>query len=160
MKDKDLLSLGITFLIIVLIISILYPEPFNFIHERYNQNLEEPETQETYIPSYTRNDIQYWNNDNQRDIQDELGDYNFYNVNGVSMSPGLTAGDTIICDTTITDYELGQIIVFIDHENSTVAHRIKAIYPDFILTRGDNNQYDDAKITEDNILCVVVGVLY
>lgn len=79
---------------------------------------------------------------------------------GSSMQPTYFTDNMVI--TRIYNGEKlreGQIVVYKDDNNDKVSHRIKGIYPDYILLQGDNNRYAE-KITRTQIERVVVGVLY
>ena len=110
-----------------------------------------------------RNDIQYYNTDKQdyciKQFENNTN-IKIINLYGISMNPTIGANNKLICDKSIKDYENGMIITFKNWENKNTTHRIKAVYPDYVITQGDNNVADDGKINKDKIEGVVIGVCY
>jgi len=83
-------------------------------------------------------------------------------VNGISMQPTLFTGNRLILKKFsggISDLREGQI-VWVETQPEGWIHRIKGIYPEYILTQGDNSPIADAKIQANQIKYIIVGVLY
>ena len=110
---------------------------------------------------FERNDIQNYNSVKQNECVNKFkgNNINSKTIMGVSMKPTLSEGNTIICDSSITKYESGMIISF-QKDDKDITHRIKAVYPNYVITQGDNNMRDDGRINLDQINCVVIGVCY
>lgn len=109
-----------------------------------------------------RNDIQHYNTEKQSSCISKYENDKFIDIldfTGSSMNPTLWEGNKLICDFGISDYKSGMIIAF-HQDNQLKVHRIKAIYNDYVITQGDNNQDDDGRINNENIQCVVIGVCY
>ena len=81
-------------------------------------------------------------------------------VNGASMQPSFFSGNILLI-TEVEDVTIlneGDIIVF-QKDGNYLAHRIRAIYPDHIITQGDAN-YQREKININETIELVFGVLY
>ena len=110
-----------------------------------------------------RNDIQYYNTEKQNYCTKQFENNTniiILNVYGISMNPTIAANNKIICDKSIKKYENGMIITFKNWENKSTAHRIKAVYDNYIITQGDNNINTDGNIKYNQVECVVIGVCY
>lgn len=80
---------------------------------------------------------------------------------GLSMHPTFNTGNTLL----MREYEgeevsNGQIVCFENKEEEFVCHRIVSVYDKVIVTKGDNNRYEDEVINITQLRYVVVGVLY
>lgn len=85
----------------------------------------------------------------------ELATINGYSVLEVvsgSMEPTIYVGDMIIIDTKAKDYKVNDIITFRDKEGSFVTHRIISLDGNTMITKGDNNDSEDAPYSTDNII--------
>lgn len=69
-----------------------------------------------------------------------------------SMEPNIHIGDMIVIDTKDKEYQVNDIITFYDVNGAFVTHRIIYIDKDGILTKGDNNNAEDEKITKDKVV--------
>ena len=87
----------------------------------------------------------------------------FYHGN--SMLSILRPGDYLIIEpTSIAAIHPGDVVVYQgvnrSGEPDDVVHRVVAVTPDGLVTRGDNNpQVDDALVTQDNLLGRVTHVM-
>ena len=111
---------------------------------------------------FERNDIQNYNSVKQDYCVNKYKndkDITIKNSWGTSMKPTISHSNKIICDKSINKYESGMIISF-ENKNKNITHRIKAVYPNYVITQGDNNMQDDGRINLDQINCVVIGVCY
>lgn len=81
-------------------------------------------------------------------------------ITGISMRPTMFTGNKIIKTEYNEQYlKEGQIIIYKNDDNTTVAHRIKALYSDHLYVQGDNNKGHE-KIQYDQIESIIIGVLY
>ena len=69
-----------------------------------------------------------------------------------SMEPNIHIGDMIVINTKNKEYRVNDIITFYDVNGAFVTHRIIYIDKDGILTKGDNNNAEDEKITKDKVV--------
>jgi len=73
------------------------------------------------------------------------------NVYGISMQPFLFDGEDYYAEPiTFKDVELGDVIVFNQGEGNTI-HAVVGKYPDYLITAGYNNLYDDGRVYPDEI---------
>lgn len=97
-------------------------------------------------------------------------DFLWSRVKGVSMSPTIAEGHHIISVLVPDkdDIKLGDIIT-INRTNedlnvSTITHRVVDIGEDkegkYFITKGDNNLHKDEKVRVDEVLSVVVSIIY
>ena len=111
-------------------------------------------------------DFAYWEfdaqsvKDNSCDVYAKftLNDrYQCLEVISDSMSPAMCRGDYIIVDTLVTEFEVGDIIVFqISGVAKPIVHRITAIEGDDYTTKGDANALEDTtSITSSQIIGLV-----
>jgi signal peptidase len=81
----------------------------------------------------------------------------FLIVSTGSMKPTISAGELIIISEK-ENYEIGDIVTYIDEEEFVVTHRIVEL--DFesnsMITKGDNNNLNDEKISLDSIKGTVI----
>lgn len=85
----------------------------------------------------------------------ELATINGYSVLEVvsgSMEPTIHVGDMIIIDTKAKNYKANDIITFRDKEGFFVTHRIVSLNGNTMITKGDNNDSEDAPYSTDNII--------
>lgn len=79
------------------------------------------------------------------------------------MFPTICDGDTLLIDTYNSDYKINDIVVFYSNEPDGIkltAHRITHNFGNRILiTKGDNNPYEDPPVRFKRILGKVVGKL-
>ena len=83
-----------------------------------------------------------------------------FETKGTSMYPTIKEGDVCICMQK-DSYKANDIVVFfmkLDDEYIGIAHRIIGINGENITTRGDNNEFLDAQIKQENILCTIPEV--
>jgi len=85
-------------------------------------------------------------------------------VTGGSMFPVLFSGDKVLVKkSSLDDLSLGDIIVWLDHGNERVAHRIisvdKSSTPPMITTKGDVHFDPDSPVEFNRVLGKVVAVL-
>lgn len=73
-----------------------------------------------------------------------------------SMQPTFEKGDKIIVKKQ-KNYEVGDIITYIDDNKNLITHRIIEKYEDGYITKGDNNNTEDKeKVRENQILGKVI----
>lgn len=81
-----------------------------------------------------------------------------------SMAPSLTIDDIVFVTYNFTDEDIrvGNIALFVPKDTDiTIAHRIIRIEGNKIYTKGDNNNYvDEGYITREDIVAIVIGVIY
>lgn len=84
----------------------------------------------------------------------ELIGYRSYTVLSGSMEPKFYPGDLVIIKhKNKTDIKVNDVVTFRDNEGVIVTHRIIEEVNEGYITKGDNNNVDDAdKLTEDNII--------
>ena len=75
-----------------------------------------------------------------------------------SMEPNISAGSLIIIHEK-DDYELGDIVAYIDETGRSVTHRIVVIADDTIVTRGDANNVADTPFDKSQIIGCVQFVI-
>lgn len=77
-----------------------------------------------------------------------------------SMKPVFEKGDIILSQSMSIDPKIGDIVTFKPKDTrNVVTHRIVDIKGDTILTKGDNNPFnDDYKVTKKDIIAKVVTV--
>lgn len=80
-------------------------------------------------------------------------------VHGDSMLPLLKDGDTIKIEK-YNEYKVGDVVAYfvkVDNELKIVIHRIVLKRKEYLLTKGDNNNFiDKIKVKNDLILGVVL----
>lgn len=85
----------------------------------------------------------------------DLATINGYGVLEVvtgSMEPTIRIGDLILIDTKAKEYKPEDIITFYDVEGVFVTHRIVSIENGMMITKGDNNNVEDAPLNTDRII--------
>lgn len=77
-----------------------------------------------------------------------------YAVESGSMSPAVHDGDLVVDapTTATTTYRVGEIITFHPTPGYTTTHRIVAIGPDGITTKGDANRSDDVGFIQPSMI--------
>lgn len=77
-----------------------------------------------------------------------------YAVLSGSMEPEFYPGDLVITKhKNKADIQVGDIVTYRDNEGVTITHRIMEETPQGYITKGDNNNVEDADIlTKDNII--------
>jgi signal peptidase len=86
----------------------------------------------------------------------------FYAVESGSMSPAIAEGSLVVDAPTTgtTTYQVGEIITFHPTPGYTTTHRIVAIGPDGITTKGDANRSNDvAAISPTSVVGRVIIVV-
>lgn len=81
-------------------------------------------------------------------------------VRGESMLPTIKSDSECLCIRK-KDYHVGDVVLFfteIEGEKVGVSHRIFLIEGENIFTKGDNNDWVDSPITEENIICTIPEV--
>lgn len=81
----------------------------------------------------------------------------FFNVIGNSMFPTIKNNSYCVCYQE-ENYKVNDIVVYfpkIDNEYTGVAHRIIEIDNEKIFLRGDNNNFTEGPIHQDNIYCAI-----
>jgi len=79
-----------------------------------------------------------------------------YKATGMSMQPTMFSGNIMLAQLyTNQTLKEGMIIV-----TTNYTHRIRGIYPDYVLTQGDNNGAYDNKVKYSDIKAIVLGVIY
>ncbi len=81
-----------------------------------------------------------------------IGGYAYLEVVSGSMNPTLEIGDLIVINTKDNNYQVNDIVTFIDVDESFVTHRIIEIKDDKIITKGDNNNTEDEATNISNIV--------
>ncbi|MGL5756456.1 MAG: signal peptidase I [Paraclostridium sp.] len=77
--------------------------------------------------------------------------YRTYTVLSGSMEPEFYPGDMVVVKhKNKTDIELNDIVTFVDNEGVVVTHRIIEKSSGGYITKGDNNNIDDADILQKN----------
>ena len=90
-------------------------------------------------------------------LKDELKSRGKINltINGSSMIPCLNSGETVFLFESKT-YKIGDIIAFYIKTNDSlkiIVHRVIFIRKDYILTKGDNNNFiDPIRVNKSQIL--------
>lgn len=89
-----------------------------------------------------------------------ISDVDCATVSGNSMQPTLFTGNTLIWIPYNQGDQLreGWIIKY-DTPTGVTSHRIKAVYPGYVIVQGDNNFGADA-VQKTDILAVSLGVLW
>ena len=90
-----------------------------------------------------------------------ISDMQHLTTKGYSMLPTLTPNSTYlyVLATNKTIYNAGDMVVY-EVNGSRRLHRLVGVYPDKIITKGDNNKYVDEAINESQIKEVVCGIIY
>ncbi|MEG2869817.1 MAG: signal peptidase I [Terrisporobacter sp.] len=77
--------------------------------------------------------------------------YRTYTVLSGSMEPEFYPGDMVVVKhKNKTDIKLNDIVTFVDNEGVVVTHRIIEESSGGYITKGDNNNIDDADILQKN----------
>jgi len=79
---------------------------------------------------------------------------------GESMLPAIKSDSECLCIRKKA-YNVGDIVLFfaeIEGKRTGVSHRIFSIEGEHIFTKGDNNEWVDSPITEENIVCTIPEV--
>ncbi len=89
------------------------------------------------------------------------GVQDFGTLKGASMEPTIQTGHTLLLIKYSPEMNLtpGQIIRYVDEKNTSVIHRILAVYDDKLFVRGDNYPTGEM-ISKNQVMDVVLGVLY
>ena len=84
----------------------------------------------------------------------EIIGYRSYTVLSGSMEPEFYPGDMVITKhKNKTDINLNDVVTFRDNDGVIITHRIIEETPEGYITKGDNNNVEDAEIiTENNII--------
>lgn len=84
----------------------------------------------------------------------EIIGYRTYTVLSGSMEPKFYPGDIVITKhKNKTDIKLNDIVTYKDSKGVVITHRIIKETPEGYITKGDNNNVEDAEIlTKDNII--------
>ena len=78
------------------------------------------------------------------------------NVMSDSMKPTFEKGDKIVVKKQ-KDYEVGDIITYIDNDKNLITHRIIEKYEDGFITKGDNNNTEDKeKVRKNQVLGKII----
>ena len=78
------------------------------------------------------------------------------NVMSDSMKPTFDKGDKIVVKKQ-KDYEVGDIITYIDNDKNLITHRIIEKYEDGFITKGDNNNTEDKeKVRKNQVLGKII----
>ncbi len=80
--------------------------------------------------------------------------YYIFQVVSRSMENTLKKGDYILVKKS-NDYKINDIVTYKEN-NSFITHRIKKISQDNIITKGDNNNIEDAPIKQSDIVGVYI----
>ena len=81
------------------------------------------------------------------------------NVMSNSMNPTIKKGDKIIIKKQ-NEYEIGDIITYMNNDENLITHRIIEKYEDVFITKGDNNNAEDSeKIQKTQVLGKVISIL-
>jgi signal peptidase I len=80
--------------------------------------------------------------------------YRFAVVSGNSMYPTIYDGDFLIVKQNF-EKKCGDVVCFVS-DNKQIVHRIVEIKNDSVITKGDNNKYEDAAVKECQIIGKVV----
>ena len=75
------------------------------------------------------------------------------------MEPAISVNDWLIIHKQ-ENYEVGDIITFIDNDNMLVTHRIIKITDDEIITQGDANNIRDKAISIEQVKGKVIRIFY
>lgn len=89
-----------------------------------------------------------------------------HSAGSLSMAPAYSGNCSYIIkqDVTIKDVEVGDVVAYHSNKGS-ILHRVIEKYDTCLITKGDNNDYDDLRlfgfsVTNENIIGVLVGVIY
>lgn len=84
----------------------------------------------------------------------EIIGYRSYTVLSGSMEPEFYPGDMVITKhKSKTDIQINDIVTYRDNDGVVITHRIIKETPEGYITKGDNNNVEDAEIlTKDNII--------
>ena len=85
----------------------------------------------------------------------KVGDYSILVVLTGSMEPTIKAGEMILIKEK-DEYQLGDIVTYIDEDAYFITHRITQINGEECITQGDNNSLEDSKFNTKNIQGAVV----
>lgn len=117
------------------------------------------------LSSATQNIIMF-KEENEYFFNDDISRYKVLRISKdtESMAPSLTTDDIVFVTYNFTDEDIqvGNIVLF-GQENTdfNLAHRIIKIDNDKIYTKGDNNNYiDEGYITKEDVIAIVIGVIY
>ena len=78
------------------------------------------------------------------------------NVMSNSMKPTFEKGDKIVVKKQ-KDYEVWDIITYIDNDKNLITHRIIEKYEDGFITKGDNNNTEDKeKVRKNQVLGKII----
>jgi len=97
-------------------------------------------------------------------VSDDLGLYE--STSTLSMVPVITPTTTALVDKNISFDEIkkGDIVLFDAGDAGLVSHRVIDIVDEGLVTKGDNNSFDDREwyglVATDDLIGVVIGVLY
>lgn len=74
-----------------------------------------------------------------------------------SMEPNIKIGDYVIVSVN-GGYDVGDVVMF-KRGNSYIAHRVIEVFDDGIITKGDANDTEDKKISNDDVVGPVIKVI-
>ena len=87
----------------------------------------------------------------------KVGDYSILVVLTGSMEPTIKAGEMILIKEK-DQYQVGDIVTYIDEDAYFITHRITQINGNECITRGDNNNVDDQPINRKDIIGKVIHI--
>ena len=88
----------------------------------------------------------------------ELFSYTFFEVTTGSMKNEININDIIVVKIT-KDVKKGDIISFFDENKAIITHRVIEEGKDYLVTKGDANNYSDEPISKDAIIGRVDKIL-
>ncbi len=87
--------------------------------------------------------------------------WRFCAVQTGSMEPNIPTYSMCLVSTRVSydDLKIGDVVVYErERDNTRIVHRVIAITPDGIVTKGDANQLDDGvSVTADNLYARYIG---
>lgn len=87
-----------------------------------------------------------------------IGNYSLFEVASSSMESNLHIRDIILIERNAS-YEVGDIITYKEN-NYYVTHRVVEINDDYIITKGDANNVNDAPIMKKQIVGKLIHKMY
>lgn len=87
----------------------------------------------------------------KKDLTNVFG-YSLLEVVSGSMEPTIHVGDLILINTNDKEYHIGDIVTFRDVNGDFVTHRILYLEGNEMITKGDNNNTEDASMSTRDIV--------
>jgi len=97
-----------------------------------------------------------YNQNEERNLLNDLNKFSYIIVTttGESMFPIIKTNSKCICEKR-ENYNVGDIVLFIDRDDMGVGHQIVYEGDDYFITKGKNNNFVDSPISKNSVICSI-----